>query len=338
MKICSLLPSGTEILYALDLGDQLIGVSDLCDYPPAAREKPVVSRSRIDVASSSSEEVEEQMRRILDAGESPYELDLEWIWSESPDVVLTQDLCYFCEIDASTVNEAVHLLPAQPQVVVLRPRTLDEILDTIMEIGRVCKAQERAEELTAELRGRMEEVRRVTGGLKDRPKVFSLEGINPIAIGGHWIPDLLELAGGSQGPFPPGSPACRPDWETIRDYAPEKLFIDLCSSDLDRGLREVPWLAGLDGWWEVPAVQAGEVYLMDHVYFSNPGPRVIDGLEILAQLINPDRFEGHIPAGTVLKFDPTTGEGFPPADISRCFKPFPTPGARCTRGFLPSRE
>ena len=105
------------------------------------------------------------------------------------------------------------------------------------------------------------------------------------------------------------------------------MFIDLCSSDLDRGLREVPWLAGLDGWWEVPAVQAGEVYLMDHVYFSNPGPRVIQGLEILAQLINPDRFEGHIPAGTVLKFDPTTGESLPPSDISRCFKPFPTPGA-----------
>ena len=183
MKICSLLPSGTEILYALDLDDQLIGVSDLCDYPPAAREKPVVSRSRIDVASSSSDEVEEQMRRILDAGESPYELDMEWVWRESPDVVLTQDLCYFCEIDASTVNEAVHLLPAQPEVVVLRPRTLNEILDTILEIGQVCKAETKAEALVAELRCRMEAVRRVTAAVKERPRVFSLEGINPIAIG-----------------------------------------------------------------------------------------------------------------------------------------------------------
>ena len=327
MKICSLLPSGTEILYALDLGDQLIGVSDLCDYPPAAREKPVVSRSRIDVASSSSEEVEEQMRRILDAGESPYELDLEWVWSESPDVVLTQDLCYFCEIDASTVNEAVHLLPAQPQVVVLRPKTLDEILDTILEIGEVCKAEGNAAELAAELRGRMEAVRRVTAALKERPRVFSLEGINPIAIGGHWIPDLLELAGGSPGPFPPGSPACRLDWETIRDYAPEQLFIDLCSSDLDRGLREVTWLAGLEGWWEVPAVRTGEVYLMDHVYFSNPGPRVIQGLEILAQLINPGCFRGLIPPGAVLKFDPSKCESLPSGDISRCFRPFPPPEA-----------
>ena len=326
MKICSLLPSGTEILYALDLGDQLIGVSDLCNYPPAARGKPVVSRSRIDVDSSSSDEVEEQMRRILDAGESPYELDMEWVWRESPDVVLTQDLCYFCEIDASTVNEAVHLLPAQPEVVVLHPRTLNEILDTILEIGRVCKAETKAEALVAGLQYRMEAVRRVTAAMKERPRVFSLEGINPIAIGGHWIPDLLEVAGASPGPFPPGSPACRPAWETIMDYAPEKLFIDLCSSDLDRGLREVPWLAGLGGWRDVPAVQAGEVYLIDHVYFSNPGPRVIQGLEILAQLINPGHFQGQIPSGTVLKFDPVMGEGLPPGDISRCFKPFPSIG------------
>ena len=123
MNICSLLPSGTEILYELGLGDQIIGVTDLCDYPPQVKEKPVVCRSRIDVDAMSSRQVEEMMRRILAAGESPYELDGEWIANNSPDVVLTQDLCYFCEVDAQTVGRTVEQMPMPPEVVVLQPRT-----------------------------------------------------------------------------------------------------------------------------------------------------------------------------------------------------------------------
>jgi iron complex transport system substrate-binding protein len=149
-----------------------------------------------------------------------------------------------------------------------------------------------------------------------------LEGINPIVIGGHWIPDLLERAGGAWGPYRPGSPACRLDWKEIRNYAPEKLYIDLCSSDLARGLREVPWLAAQDGWPDMPAVQSGEVYLIDHVYFSCPGPRVVDGLEILAQLTHPHLFSGMIPTNTVMKLDPFEAKDCLPGEIARCFHPF----------------
>ena len=322
MKICSLLPSGTEILFALGLGDQITGVSDLCDYPPEARAKPVVSRSKIDVSILSSDEVEREINRILAAGESPYELDQEWLLSHPPDVVLTQDLCYFCEVDANTVDQAVQGLASQPRVVVLQPKTIAGIFETISEVGEVCNAASAATALVDGLKQRVRFVEAALASSEYRPKVFSLEGINPIVIGGHWIPDLLERAGGARGPYLPGSPACRLDWQEIRNYAPDKLFIDLCSSDLARALREVPWLAAQEGWTEIPAVQSGEVYLIDHVYFSCPGPRVIDGLEILAQLTHPQLFSGMIPPKTVVKLDPVEAKDCPSGEIARCFHPF----------------
>ena len=323
MKICSLLPSGTEILYALGLGDQIIGVTDLCDYPPEAREKPIVSRSKIDVASMSSEEVEDMMHRLLESGESPYELDQQWLMRQAPDVVLTQDLCYFCEVDASTVDRAVRPMLSQPEVVVLNPRTLEEIFDTICRVGEICGAKSRAAALVNDLKERVEAVQDGLDRVAARPRVFSLEGINPLVIGGHWIPDILGLAGGSQKLYPPGCPATRVDWQQIRDYAPEKLFIDLCSSDLTRQVREVTWLASLPGWSDLPAVCSGEVYLMDHVYFSNPAPRVVQGLEILAQLTHPDSFTGLVPPGVVLKLDADLGIGCSAAAIGECFQPHP---------------
>jgi iron complex transport system substrate-binding protein len=323
MKICSLLPSGTEILFALGLGDQVIGVSDLCDYPAEAREKAVVCRSKIDASVLSSDQVEEMMRRLLVAGESPYELDQEWLRRHSPDVVLTQDLCYFCEVDASVVAEAVRQLPAPPQMVVLQPRTLREIFDSIRQVGEACGAVEAAGSLAAGLERRVEVIQEALASVSHRPKVFSLEGINPLVVGGHWIPDLLELAGGRQDMFRPGCPAARLRWEEVRAYAPEKLYIDLCSSDLARNLREVPWLAAQEGWGDLPAVRAGEVYVIDHVYFSRPGPRVVQGLEVLAQLTHPQLFSGVIPPNTVAKLDPELARRCPPGKIARCFRPYP---------------
>ena len=323
MKICSLLPSGTEILYALGLDNRIIGVTDLCDYPPEVKEKPIVCRSRIDVDSMTSRQVEEMMRRILAAGESPYELDGEWIANYSPDVVLTQDLCYFCEVDAQTVGRAVDQMPMPPEVVVLQPKTLQGIFDSIRQVGQACGAAEPAAALVAELEGRVQAVEESLSGLAAKPRVFSLEGINPLVVGGHWIPDLLRRAGGSMSLFAPGAPATRIGWEQVLEYAPEKLFIDLCSSDLKRQKVEVSWLAAQDGWKDLPAVQAGEVYLIDHVYFSVPGPRIVTGLEILAQLTHPAAFDGLIPPDTVLKLDAARALNSIPESIADCFLPWP---------------
>jgi len=323
MKICSLLPSGTEILFALGLGEQVVGVSDLCNYPPEARSKHVVSRSKVDAESLTSDQVEELMGRLLSTGESPYELDNDWILNNNPDVVLTQDLCFFCEVDASHVRQAVEGMADPPKVLVLQPKTVQQIFDSITQIGDVCGAPGDAHKLVEGLRDRVRVITQRLKGIEHRPRVFSLEGINPIVVGGHWIPDLLRLAGGRQEMFPPGSPAVRAKWEEICKWAPEKLYIDLCSSDLTRNQREIPWLASQPGWGEIPAVQSGEVYLLDHVFFSVPGPRIVDGLEILAQLTHPQLFSGYIRPNTVLKLDAVGARTCPPCDVGYCFKPFP---------------
>ncbi len=324
MKICCLLPSAAEILYALGLGDRIIGVSDLCDYPPEILQtKTVVSRSRVDPSVMSSEEVEAALRDILAKGESPYELDYEWLARELPDIVFTQNLCHICEIDAGEVNLAVRGMAIQPKVVVLQPRTFGDILDSIIEIGGVCGVPGRALELAASLRERADAVAGKVESVPSRPPVFSLEGINPLVAGGHWIPDMLRMAGGSITALEPGCNAKRLEWREVLEAAPEKLFVDLCSSDVARHLREAPWLASQEGWRSIPAVSAGEVYLIDHAYFSCPGPRVVDGLEILAQLTHPELFGGMIPPGVAVKLDGAAAARTPPEDIAACFHPFP---------------
>ena len=326
VRICSLLPSGTEILFALGLGEQVIGVTDLCDYPSAAKDIRVVCRSRIDPSVMSSEEVEAEMHRILSAGESPYDLDVEWLNRAAPDLVLTQDLCYFCEVDAGTVHKAVDPIPDPPQVLNLNPRTLDEILDSFLEVGEACGVYERAVALVSTLGKRIADVERKISAVRDRPAVFSLEGVDPLVIGGHWVTDLVARAGGHLPErFVPGCPAERIPWDEVLSATPEKLYIDLCSSDLARSVREIPWLVSQPGWDDLPAVRSGEVYLIDHSTLSRPGPRVVDGLELLAQLTHPDLFTGHIPGGTVLKLDATVA-GADPERISGAFRPWPPYG------------
>ena len=323
MKICSLLPSGTEILFALGLEDRVVGVSDLCDFPVGVQGKPVVSRSKVDPSVLSSEEVESAMTALLSNGENPYELDQEWLVKESPDVILTQDLCHVCEVDAGQVTGVVAGMDIQPHIVVLQPRTFEGILDSILEVGRACEVEDQADLVVAEMRQRVQAIQDKLASVMRRPRVFSLEGINPLVVGGHWIPDLLRLAGGNQDMFAPGCGAERLDWDVVRKYDPDKLFIDLCSSDLARNLREAPWLEMQSGWRDLSSVRDGEVYLIDHSYFSRPGPRTIDGLELLAGLTHPELFFDLVPRGSVVKLDGKLYTNHSDGDIGTCFRSYP---------------
>jgi iron complex transport system substrate-binding protein len=322
LKICSLLPSGTEILFALGLGDQIAGVSDLCDFPVEARSKPVVSRSKVDPSVLSSDEVEAAMVDLLTRGENPFELDQEWLARESPDVILTQDLCHVCEVDAGQVTGVVACMEVQPQVVVLQPRTFPEVLESFIQVGRACGAEDRAAEEVAAMQARVHAIQDRLPPVMGRPRVFSLEGINPLVVGGHWIPDMLDLAGGKQELLASGCAAKRLDWDEILNYSPDKLFVDLCSSDLARNLREAPWLECQEGWRNMSAVKNGEVYLIDHSYFSRPGPRIIEGLEILAELTHPELFAGLVPDRAVVKLDGQRYAGLPDGRLVECFIPY----------------
>ena len=307
----------------MGLEDQVAGVSDLCDFPAEARAKPVVSRSKVDPSVLSSEEVETAMNALLTSGENPYDLDQDWLIRESPDVILTQDLCHVCEVDAGQVTGVVAGMKRQPQGVVLQPRTFEGVLDSILEVGQACNAEEQAASVVTDIRQRVRAIQEKLSLATRRPKVFSLEGINPLVVGGHWIPDMLTLAGGVQEMFAPGCGAERLDWEVVRKYDPDKLFVDLCSSDLARNLREAPWLEEQSGWRSLSSVKSGEVYLIDHSYFSRPGPRTIDGLELLAGLTHPDLFLVLIPPNSVVKLDADMYANHRGGDIGSCFKPYP---------------
>ena len=323
MKICSLLPSGTEIAFALGLGDQVAGVSDLCDHPTEARTKHVACRSLIDTSVLTSREVEQKIREYTDAGESTYEIDTEWLDSTRPDLILTQDLCYVCDVDAGQVFKAVDGFNDQPRVLVLSPRTVPEIYDNIREVGEAAGVPDRAEALVSKMCGRVEAVTSKVGRSEHRPRVFSLEGVDPLVAGGHWIPEMRLLAGGRDDMFAPGCPAMRLEWQRVSSYDPDVLLLTLCSSDLSRSLGEVHWLARQQGWWDMEAVRTGQVYLIDHVRFSRPGPRIVQGIEMLAQIFHPGLFTGLIPRDTVMKLDLPAAGSCLPEEMASHFRPYP---------------
>lgn len=326
VRICSLLPSGTEIVYALDLAEHLVGVSDLCDYPPAAQSKPVISRSLIDTTVMGSAEVEATMRALQEAGQSPFQIETALLHQAHPELVLTQDTCMICDPTANDVQRALAGLHPPPQMLVLRPRTVGEILASIVEVGHAASVPARAESLVAGLQARLQAVATRVAQATSRPRLLSLEGIDPLVAGGHWIPELKILAGGRDELFQPGCAAQRLPWATIRDYDPDLLIITPCSSDLRRSLRELSTLATQDGWWDLQAVQRRQVYVLDHVYFSRPGPRIVTGLEILAQVVHPELFQGYITPGTALKLDLPPGTTCTPEALAQHFVPYPGGG------------
>ncbi len=304
MKICSLLPSATEILYALGLEDHVVGVTDICDYPPEVKRKRVVCKSLFDPAKLTSAEVEARMQAILRDGGSPFVLDVEWFREEKPDLIITQDLCYVCSPDASEVVNICDAFGIAAKILTLHPRTLSEIFDSISRIGRLTGSEERADHLVGRLRDRVRTVSKKAAKADYKPRVFSVEGVDPLVVGGSWLPEMRILAGGRDEFFAPGSPARRITWDFIRRAAPEVFVIALCSSPIARSINEAAWLTRQEGWSNLPAVRNDKVYVAEHVYFSRPGPRIITGLGMLAQLLHPGLFTEMIPEETVRSFHP----------------------------------
>lgn len=310
-------------MFALGLGDQLVGVSDLCDYPAEALCKPVVSRSLIDTSVLSSAEVEAKMRAILEAGTSPFHIETALLQQAAPDLVLTQDTCAICDPTADDVQRALAAIQPPPHMLVLSPRTVPEIFASMIEVGQAAGALAQAQALVAALQERLQAVAAKTAQAQHRPRLLSLEGVHPLVAGGHWIPELKTLAGGRDELFSPGCAAQRLAWTTIRDYDPEIFMITPCSSGLERSLRELSFLVEQDGWWDMQAVRTRQVYVVDHVYFSRPGPRIVMAVEILAQIVHPELFDGMIPAATALKMALPPGQVCAPTDLAAYFQPYP---------------
>lgn len=287
VRTVSMLPAATEIVGALGLMDQLLAVSHECDHPEEANARPRVTFCEIYGKGLPSSDLDTWVKERIHAGESLYALDEPMLRELAPDLILTQRLCDVCAPAYGSVAALAVTLPSQPRVVNLEPKSLGDILQNIREVAAAMGHPERAPDVCRELEQRVEAVvERVAG--RARPTVFVMEWADPIFNAGHWTPELVRLAGGQPVLSAEGEYSVRIAWEDLRRADPEILVIACCGHDVERTRQDMPLLESLPGWSGMRAVQAGRVHLVDgSAYFSRPGPRVVDTLEILATVLHP---------------------------------------------------
>lgn len=292
MRVCTLLPSATETAFALGLGDAVVAVSHECDFPPSAREKPVVVRGRIDSENATSREIDEQVKRHRVRGQGLYSLDVELLQRLNPDVIITQGLCDVCAVGYDEVIAAAGTLRPPARILSLSPNSLDEVLRDIRRVGNATGSAARADALARSLEKRVERVAESARRRVARPRVACLEWLDPLYSAGHWVPEMVELAGGEDVLAVKNKPSARVSLEDVAAAAPEMLVLMPCGFDRERTLKEWEPLKDQPAWREIPAVADGRVFAVDGAkYFNRPGPRLVDGLEILAGLIHDGRVD-----------------------------------------------
>jgi iron complex transport system substrate-binding protein len=292
MKIASLLPSATEIVYALGLGEDLVGVTDECDYPPDATTKPVISWSGLPQDRPLGPRgVDTAVRERLADGEPLYVLDRELLAREKPDVILTQDLCRVCAVPSGQVERALAEIGLpDAEVLSLDPKTLDEVIEQIAVVGKLLGRDEVARELVGSLRERVEGVRRTATRLPS-VRVLALEWSDPPFVAGHWIPEMVEAVGAVNLLSEVEQPSHEVTWREIGDALPEVVVFMPCGYYLEEAQDEAPALFAHPDFADTPAARGGNVFAVDATsYFSRPGPRIVDGLEILAWSAHPETY------------------------------------------------
>jgi iron complex transport system substrate-binding protein len=302
VKIASLLPSATEIVYALGLGDDLVGVTAECDYPPAAVTKPVISRSALSPSHlQTPHEIDDAVRAKVGQAQPLYQLDLDLLRREQPEVILTQDLCQVCAVPSGQVQQALDQIGLpDAKVLSLDPNTLDDVIATIGTVADLLDRADRGEELMASMRQRVAAVKETAKRLPT-VSVFALEWSDPPFSAGHWIPGMIAAVAGTPVLAQDGQPSRETAWHEVRAAMPEVIVFMPCGYYLEEAEEEADSFLEHPEFADTPAVRNGNVYAVDATsYFSRPGPRIVDGLEILAWAAHPDSYPTP-PEGTIAK-------------------------------------
>jgi iron complex transport system substrate-binding protein len=295
MRIVSLVPHATELLFALGLGDQVVAVTHECDFPDAALALPQITRDRLPSGLSAAE-IDAAVREHTERGEAIYELDAERLEELEPDLIVTQELCPVCAVSVDDVRAVAGTIPSQPQVVALDPHTLGESFGDVRTIAQLTRSREAALDLIARQRARIDAVR-VAVRKAERIPVAAIEWLDPVFVAGHWTPQIVELAGGIDVLGLPGEPSEQSTWETVAAAAPRVVVAMPCGYDAERSLAEASAYADA-----LRTVGAERVVAVDaSAYFSRPGPRLVDGLELMAHILHPDLVPE--PVGAVLEVE-----------------------------------
>ena len=295
MRIASLVPSSTEMLFALGLGDRVVAVTHECDYPPEAADRDHLTRSVIP-AGLSAAEIDRAVRERTEAGLPLYELDEPLLAELEPDLIVTQALCTVCAVSFDDVTAAAERLPSRPQVISLDPTTIGEVLADVPRLAVAAGAEEAGAALTESAAARFAAVERAVSGTA-RPRVAALEWLDPVFVGGHWVPQMIELAGGEDALGRAGEPSRTVEWEELEAAQPDIVIALPCGYDTERAAREA-----LDAHERLAALGARTVAVDASSYFSRPGPRLVDGVELLGYLLHPDRVP-EPPPGRAIELD-----------------------------------
>jgi iron complex transport system substrate-binding protein len=290
MRICSFFSSATELLYAIGSGRSVVGRSERCDYPAAACRKPIVVRSRVASNQLSSRGIHDAVEAIRSRGEHHYEIDVSLLKRLRPDLVVTQELCTVCAASHPEVLEAVGQLPTTPRTIAVSARRFTELFDAIETLGRATGRIRHAKALSERLRRETEAVQRRVAQVKTKPRVWCAEWLDPLMAAGHWIPELVAMAGGADGLGRAGEDSERIPWEDVQRYDPDVILVMPCSFSIARTVKESPLLTRLPGWSSLSAVKAGSVFAVEGAFFHRPGPRLVQGLKLMAALFHPDLF------------------------------------------------
>lgn len=301
MRICSLLPSATEILYAIGLGDCVVGVTHECDFPPEAARKPALIRPRVDPQAAPAE-IDRQVSELVARGESIYAVDAELLEELAPDLIVTQDLCHVCAASPDDLATALTRLPKMPQVLTLTPHSLRDVWNDIRRVGQATGRCERAEALAAELEETVRRTETKAARTSARPRVVCLEWLDPYYVAGHWVPEMVSKAGGKDALGQAGEPSFRVTAEQIAESLAEVVLVMPCGYGVKRAAEEACTMRIPDEWNQLPAIRDRRIFALNaNAYFSRPGPRLAMGVELLAQIIHPDLFSSQSMAESYLR-------------------------------------
>ena len=287
MRICSLLPSTTEIVCALGLSDSLVGITHECDYPSAISTVPVVTKSLIDHSSSSPNEINTHISEAVHSGSGIYSIDNKLLDQVSPQLILTQELCQVCAVAYSDVERCVSTLSGEQTILSFEPSTVQDILDTVTHIGKYTGSESAALALVEQAHDRVRTVQEKSNAVTRRPHVLAVEWLEPLYTGGHWVPEMIEIAGGTSALGYAGEPSQQVTEREAIESKADLAILMICGYNLEQTLTEFTKINENSFWREYE----GLVYAVDgSAYFSRPGPRIIDGIEILSEIINPTLF------------------------------------------------
>jgi iron complex transport system substrate-binding protein len=291
LKIVSLLPSATEIVCALGLEKDLIAITHECDFPARIADRPAITASRISHESMTSLEIDHAVRSQLDGHGSIYDLDTKLLQELNPDLILTQELCDVCAVSYKQVQKAAKMYVADAKVVSLEPNTIEDIFENILTIGELAGVSEAAADVVDKLRGRLNSVREKAAGASARPGAFMLEWLEPPFAPGHWVPEQVEVACGIPLLGTAGERSVTTTYEAVRESNPEIMVLIPCGYYKEDIIRQLDGTRFPTAWREIAAVKNDQVWALDATsYFSRPGPRVVDGAEILAKIFHPGIF------------------------------------------------